>query len=108
LLHRAAEQIWKRRQHFSHQARREARQVMRLLSAAAQSSSPHREEEALKLFHRLLEIFTRSRAVPRAELLNNLLERALWEMLEARYGPGVYVNGQSFTLLWQVLDQDYR
>ena len=66
LLHRAAEQIWKRRQHFSRQARREARQVMRLLSAAAQSSSPHSEEEALKLFHRLLEIFTRSRAVARA------------------------------------------
>jgi hypothetical protein len=62
----------------------------------------------LKLFHRLLEIFTRSRAVPRAQLLNNLVKRALWEMLEARYGPGVYVNGQSFTLLCQVLDEDYR
>jgi hypothetical protein len=81
---------------------------MRLLSAPAQSSSPHSEEEALKLFHRLLEIFTRSRAVPRAQLLNNLVKRALWEMLETRYGRGVYVNGQSYTLLWQVLEQDYQ
>jgi len=108
LLHRAAEQIWKRRQHFSRHARREARQVMRLLSAAAQSPSPHSEEEALKLFHRLLEIFIRSRAVPRAQCLNNLVKRALWEMLEARYGSGVYVNGKSYTLLWQVLEQDYQ
>jgi hypothetical protein len=81
---------------------------MRLLSAAAQSSSPHSEEEALKLFHRLLEIFSRSQALPRAQCLNNLVKRALWEMLETRYGRGVYVNGKSYTLLWQVLEQDYQ
>jgi hypothetical protein len=80
---------------------------MRLLSAAARSS-PHSEEEALKLFHRLLEIFTRSRAVAHAQCLNNLVKRALWEMLETRYGSGVYVNGQSYTLLCQVLEQDYQ
>jgi hypothetical protein len=108
LLQRAAEQIWKRRQHFSRQARREARQVMRLLSGAAQSSSPLGEEEALKLFDRLLEIFIRSRAVPLAQLLTGQVERALWEMVEARYGPKVYVNNKSYTLLCQVLDDDYR
>jgi hypothetical protein len=81
---------------------------MRLLSAAAQSPSPHSEEEALKLFHQLLGVFTRSRAVPRAVYLNSLVQRALWEMLEARYGAEMYVNGQCWTLLWQVIEDDHR
>jgi len=39
-LRTVAERIWKRRRHFPRQARREGRQVMRLLTQAAQSPSP--------------------------------------------------------------------
>ena len=57
-LRTVAERIWKRRRHFPRQARREGRQVMRLLTQAAQSPSPRTEQEAVKLFLQLLNILS--------------------------------------------------
>jgi len=74
---------------------------MRLLTQAAQSPSPRSEEEALNLFLQLMQIFRDSRAVPEAKHENELIERALMEMLEARYGPEVFPDGQPLaSLLW--------
>jgi len=81
---------------------------MRLLAQAAQSPSPHSEEEALKLFLQLMQIFRESLAVFQAKRQNELIKRALMEMLEARYGPEVFPDGQPLASLLRMIEADYK
>jgi len=107
-LRTVAERIWKRRRHFPRQARREGRQVMRLLAQAAQSPAPGNEQEAYKLFLQLLEILRPTRALRQAQNLNESIERALIEMLEARYGREAFINGQPVASLFRAVEADYK
>jgi len=103
-----AECVWKRRRHFSRQARREGRQVMRLLTQAAQSPAPGSQQEAYKLFLQLLEILQPTRVLRQAQNLNESIERALIEMLEARYGREAFINGQPVASLFRAVEADYK
>jgi len=107
-LRTVAERIWKRRRHFPRQARREGRQVMRLLVQAAQSPSPGSQQEAYKLFLQLLEILRPTQALRQAQNLNESIERALIEMLEARYGREAFINGQPVASLFRAVEADYK
>jgi len=107
-LRTVAERIWKRRRHFPRQARREGRQVMRLLAQAAQSPAPGSQQEAYKLFLQLLEILRPTRALRQAQNLNESIERALIEMLEARYGREAFINGQPVASLFRAVEADYK
>ena len=94
-----AERVWQRRRFYPRRARSEGRKVMRLLTAAAQSPAPDTAEEAFHLLRQLLQIFLQSKAVEQAERLNAKIGRLLQEMLEARYGPEVFVSGFSVAKL---------
>jgi hypothetical protein len=107
-LHTVAERIWKRRRHFPRQARREGRQVMRLLTAAAKSPAPGSQQEAYKLFLQLLEILQPTRVLRQAQNLTESIERALIEMLEARYGREAFINGQPVASLFRAVEADYK
>jgi len=107
-LRTVAERIWKRRRHFPRQARREGRQVMRLLTQAAQSPAPGSQQEAYKLFLQLLEILQPTRVLRQAQNLNESIERALIEMLEARYGREAFINGEPVASLFRAVEADYK
>ena len=94
-----AERVWQRRRLYPRRARSEGRKVMRLLTAAARWPAVGSMAEALQLLRQLLEIFLKSKAVEQAERLNAKIGRLLQEMLEARYGPEVFVNGFSVAKL---------
>jgi len=81
---------------------------MRLLTHAAQSPAPRSQEEALKLVLQLAQVFRDSRAVPQAEHQNGSIERALMELLEARYGAEVFADGQPPASLWRTVEADYK
>ena len=81
---------------------------MRLLAQAAQSPAPGSQQEAYKLFLQLLEILQPTRVLRQAQNLNESIERALIEMLEARYGREAFINGQSVASLFRAVEADYK
>jgi hypothetical protein len=107
LLQEAADAVWERRGFYKRQMRRQARQVMRLLTLAAQTEL-RTEEEALTLFHQLLEIFVQSQEVAQGENANQDLHRLLLEMLEERYGREVFVDGYPMASVLRQIEVDYR
>jgi hypothetical protein len=107
LLQEAADAVGERRGFYHRQARRLARQVMRLLTVATQSEVSTKEE-ALTLFHQLLEVFVQARVVAKGEKANEDLHRLLLEMLEERYGREVFVDGYPMASVLRKIEVDYR
>jgi len=81
---------------------------MRLLTQAAQSPAPGSQQEAYKLFLQLLEILRPTQALRQAWNLNESIERALIEMLEARQGGEAFTNGEPIASLLRACEADYK